>query len=1769
MELSLPNPSYYFGKYLKVYRRLPRFVRKVLALTMIFSIVFTSGGLLYLFGPFKTQAEAVWFNESWSYRKLFVVNEAQVSGSSNLTDFPVLVKIDEDKGIALHAQSDFDDIAFATPDGTQLKHEIEKYTATTGELIAWVKIPTLLGASNTPFYLYYGNPSASDQRDANNTWNGEYEMIQHLEETSGTTTSDSTANGNTGTKQGSGEPAVYAAGKINGAQDWDGSNDNIRTTTTNFSTGDFTYEAWIYNETVDRIIFDQPDGGTTTNEFHMRIDSLNQLAIATNGTFTLSTTGTLNLNTWYHVAVTRSGSTLTAYINGAADATTGTDGTALTFSTCNFIIGAEAFAPGSADCNTTNTYANFWNGRIDEVRVSSTPRSADWLATTFNTTNNPSSFYASVGGEEKAPAPLLYWKFDDGTGTTAQDASLSNLDGTISGATWQTDDMCIAGKCLYLDGTDDNITIADNSALDFIAAASFSVSAWVKHSGANATASDYIITKASGATYTGYKMYMDDTGDFCFNIRDGTNAEDTACTSGIDFDDDKWHYVVGVKSGTSSITLYVDGNQRAQDASIASTGTLANSGAFYVGVDSDGTSNEWKGFIDEVRVVDGAHTAANIKAFYNARGSIKGAATRLGSDPNANLANGLVGYWKLDESSGDAADSSGNATTLTNVSTTAYTAAKYGNGMEPDGTADYFQASDNAPLSVTGSLTLSAWIQPDDTTGSQDIIAKWDGANESYLLAMEGADLRMYIDSASNYQASTGTPITANALQHVAGVYDAATQTVKLFVNGAEVASSTTGTIPASIGDDAGRIQLGAEDSTTSAANFYDGHIDEARVYNRALSSAEISQLYNWAPGPSIHLKMDEKTGTTVSDSSGNSKNGAFGTDGANAPSWSLGKYGAGVDFGDSDVVTVASPGLSTTDFTWAFWFNADAADGRILSVADGSADTAEVSIYYNSIRQFEIQSNANQFGPSTAYSLGTWHHVALTRLGSSAQFYVNGVAVASQTDATAYTFGSCPLLIGAGNGDATNCSLQNTYSDYFDGKVDDIRVYTYARSAKQVVEDMNAGHPVGGSPVASQVVYHKFDEGADNTCSGGTNDVCNSGSAGTTFDGTSTATRSNSGKFGKALDFDGSDDVVTLTNATGIDLNDNLAASHTFSVWINPDSDGEGDVGQVYQKGTNTYLRVDSQSGSNLDVEASLDLATSDATVNVSAPITTGAWNHIAVMYTDDSDDEIEVYINGRLRGTSTNGSGAPAADTNNLLIGGTITANFDGKIDEFKVYSSALTAAELAIDMNRGSGQVLGALGDNSNYDKNAANQEYCIPGDATSCAIPATRFDLNQKTGQTLHDSVNAITDMTLGNDATVTSNDPTWTTGKIGGALKFDGSDDYTSTATNLFSGIISASTGTLEAWIKPMGTAQTCTTGYSQCEGILGDAGGFGGITRGNFDGTDRIRFINDDGGGNPGDSVDFAYTTNTWYHVVWVHSGGTLYGYVNGVLQGSTASGNTAGTASDFQIGKLDVDSFNGIIDNVRIFSYARSAAQIAYDYNRGLPLAHWKMDECTGTTINDSAGNSFTGTLTIGATGGEDTVGTCTTSSTAWGSGVTGKRNYSIDLDGTDDYIQVSDTANLRFDDATSDFSLFAWVKRGANGEMNVVSKEDADNDGYRLQFTSGNVVRCSVDAVDVDSTLTITDTDWHLVGCTIDRDGNGQVYLDGKANGTATAISSEVMATTSNIRLGTRSYTSTNYLDGQLDDVRIYNYTLTATQVKDLYNGGAVRFGPTTGAP
>ena len=186
-------------------------------------------------GQAQLKATSNWYNTDWKYRKKITIDHTKVP-NTNQTNFPVLVsRIDADwKDIAdggYVGQSDGGDILFTSSDGTtKLNHEIEKYNSSTGNLVAWINIPSLSSTADTDLYMYYGNATTNDQWNINSTWNSNFNMVQHLQEDpSGAMPQilDSTSNHNDGVSGGTMLSEDQVTGQIDGSLNFDGSDDYL------------------------------------------------------------------------------------------------------------------------------------------------------------------------------------------------------------------------------------------------------------------------------------------------------------------------------------------------------------------------------------------------------------------------------------------------------------------------------------------------------------------------------------------------------------------------------------------------------------------------------------------------------------------------------------------------------------------------------------------------------------------------------------------------------------------------------------------------------------------------------------------------------------------------------------------------------------------------------------------------------------------------------------------------------------------------------------------------------------------------------------------------------------------------------------------------------------------------------------------------------------------------------------------------------------------------------------------------------------------------------------------------------------------------------------------------------------------------------------------------------------------------------------------------------------------------------------------------------
>ena len=213
-------------------------------------------------------------------------------------------------------------------------------------------------------------------------------------------------------------------------------------------------------------------------------------------------------------------------------------------------------------------------------------------------------------------------------------------------------------------------------------------------------------------------------------------------------------------------------------------------------------------------------------------------------------AGGLVLALNFNELSGATAlDASGNNLNGTVLGATRVE-GRFGGALSFDGVNDWVTVTDTtgSPLDLTTGMTLEAWVKPETLNGWDTALLKERGANLlSYgLYVHDGAPLAGgvaapagYLRTGSADQAVRNTaPLAVGEWSHIAMTYDGST--MRLYVNGTQVASRVQGGAMA-VGN--GALRIGGNNSF--AGEFFRGLIDEVRVYNRALSAAEITQDMN------------------------------------------------------------------------------------------------------------------------------------------------------------------------------------------------------------------------------------------------------------------------------------------------------------------------------------------------------------------------------------------------------------------------------------------------------------------------------------------------------------------------------------------------------------------------------------------------------------------------------------------------------------------------------------------------------------------------------------------------------------------------------------------------------------------------------------------------------------------------------------------------------------------------------------------------------------
>lgn len=201
---------------------------------------------------------------------------------------------------------------------------------------------------------------------------------------------------------------------------------------------------------------------------------------------------------------------------------------------------------------------------------------------------------------------------------------------------------------------------------------------------------------------------------------------------------------------------------------------------------------------------------------------------------------GLVGHWTMDETTGlTAADSSGleQAGTLTNTSGTIWVPGRVNGALALDGVDDLVTIADSDALDLGNTFTLAAWIHPRSYANFGRIFNKGGTAGSRYDLALAGSALQL--KTSVDYTSPSGL-ISLNAWQHIALTYDGTT--LRVYVQGVERANVAT---VISIAPSTAPLYIG---NLAALTRPLDGLIDDARIYDRALSLVEVETLAGIVP---------------------------------------------------------------------------------------------------------------------------------------------------------------------------------------------------------------------------------------------------------------------------------------------------------------------------------------------------------------------------------------------------------------------------------------------------------------------------------------------------------------------------------------------------------------------------------------------------------------------------------------------------------------------------------------------------------------------------------------------------------------------------------------------------------------------------------------------------------------------------------------------------------------------------------------------------------
>jgi|GEM_PF-5664320 len=682
------------------------------------------------------------------------------------------------------------------------------------------------------------------------------------------------------------------------------------------------------------------------------------------------------------------------------------------------------------------------------------------------------------------------------------------------------------------------------------------------------------------------------------------------------------------------------------------------------------------------------------------------------------LTSGLVGWWTMDGASCGLTyclDKSGSGKTgaFSGSPTPRVSSGKIGQGLKFNGTSSYVNTG-NLGTAIAGDFTVNAWVNPRVYVVSHSIMGRYEVHPGFALYQGDGAATNgTYIFETSNaeeaitYQrASTTVPIGTWGM--VTAVRAGSTCTI--YING-QVSTGTlaSGSCSSASFNNGGSTVVGARHTSAVASPYiFDGNLDDIRMYNRALSAAEVLRLYQI--GSTKLQSQVTKTNSVTTNLVGHwtfdgdktvASAGLFtfidrGSAGKNATTSTQtvgpGRFGQALFFSPSvgtKYASVAGDGALniTGPLTVSVWLNSQKAGGYFIQKygaaggvttkqyiiglsATGASITVSCGDFSCSPCNINGDCGASCASPS-GNVIGKWHHVVGVYDGSKVYCYFDGVKGSEADAPTALTNVNTPLEFGRWRGSA---------AESFEGSMDDVRVYSGVLTASQVTTLYRTG-ALGTQAQTTQV--GRATSGLIGHWSFNAKDIYSTTAydrSGQGNNGTITNSGVVTGKVGQALTFNGASTRVAMANGIY-----DAQTTGTITAWVKPKTTDLGTI--ISAVGTDWFAFFVERSGSTFRPRVQCNCAGVGNVVVSDAFFTADTWHHVAVTSTGSTWN---LFIDGTAQALTVSGgtnngkwfddAGGTVTYEIGRRVGGAGDNALEGSMDEVRVYDKVLTTNEIA---------------------------------------------------------------------------------------------------------------------------------------------------------------------------------------------------------------------------------------------------------------------------------------------------------------------------------------------------------------------------------------------------------------------------------------------------------------------------------------------------------